>query len=153
MFLIVPPTTEETHLDVRAADAEGFLAVHRVPKGGARILLGPHSRQPAGVLQAHVHGAADEHAGKAALNRAVCIGVKAEEIVLAIGAAGVVQVRSTGHAEFVRVVTAHILHGDAVLQCLPPEAARDVVDAADFSRQSKDGLIQLIAGKLVVGRE
>ena len=41
--------------------------------------------------------------------------VKAVEIVRAVGAAGVVRVRARCHAELVRVVAAHILHGDAVL--------------------------------------
>ena len=56
----------------------------------AGVLLRPHAGQPAGVFQAHVHGAADQYAGKAPLDRPVGIGVKAEEIVLAVWAAGVV---------------------------------------------------------------
>src|SRR5713226_2184693 len=53
--LVETPTAEEAHFDVRAADAKGLLAIHRVPEGGARVLLGPHTRQPAGVFQPHIH--------------------------------------------------------------------------------------------------
>jgi hypothetical protein len=148
--LAVTPAAEEAHLDVRTADAEGLLAVHRVPDRGSRVLLGPHAGQSAGVLQAHVHGAADEHTGEAPCYRPVRIGVETVEIVLAVRAAAVVRIRAPGHAELVRVVAADVLHGDAVLVRLAPAAACDVVDAADVGRQTEDGLIELVAGELVV---
>lgn len=83
---------------MRPADSEGFLAIHRVPEGGARILLRPYAGQPAGIFQAHIHGAADQDAGEAALDRTVGVGMQAEEIVLAIGAGAVVAVGPAGHA-------------------------------------------------------
>ena len=76
-------------------------------------------------------------------DRTIDIGVKAEEIILAVGAAGVVSVGADCHTELVRVVTAHILHGDAVLQRLAPEAARDVVDAADGGRKAGNELLAI----------
>ena len=151
--LVVAPAPEEANLDVRAADAERLLAVHRVEDRGPRVLLRPHAGQPAGVLEAHVHRAADEHAGETPLERAVRIGVKAEEVVLAVRAAGVVRVGAAGHAELVRVVAADVLHGDAVLVRLARVAARDVVDAADVGRKAEECLEHLVARELVVRRK
>ncbi len=151
--LVVAPAAEEAHLDARAADTEGLLAIHRVPEGGPGILLRPHAGQAAGVLQAHVHGAADQDAGEAPVDRPVRVGVQAEEVVLPVRAAGVVGVGPARHAELVRVVATHVLHGEAVLERLAREAAHDVVDAPDVGRKAEDGLIQLVAGELVVGRQ
>ena len=138
---------------MRAADAEGLLAVHRVEDRGPRVLLRPHAGQPAGILQPHVHGPADEHAGEAPLERPIRIGVHAVEVVLAVRAAGIVRVGAAGHAELVRVVAAGVLHRDAVLVCLAGVAARDVVDAADVGRKAEDCLEHLVARELVVGRQ
>ena len=60
----------------------------------------------------------------------VDLSVTAVEIVLAVGTAGVVRVGAAGHAELVRVVAAHVLHGDAVFQCLAGKASLNVIDAA-----------------------
>jgi len=46
-------------------------------------------------------------------------------------------IRAARHAELARAVAAHVLLGDAVFQRLPPEAARDVVDAADVGRKAE----------------
>src|SRR5208337_397165 len=88
--LVEAPPAEKAHLDVRAADAEGLLAIHGVPDGSACVLLCPHSGQPAGVFQANVHGAADENASKTPFDRTVGIGMKAEEIVLPVRAGAIV---------------------------------------------------------------
>jgi hypothetical protein len=135
---------------VGAADAEGLLAVHGVPERGAGVLLRPHAGEPAGILQAHVHGAADEDAGEAALERPIRVGVKAVVVVLPVRAARVVRVGAARHAQLVRIVAADILHRDAVLQRLAGVAAHDVVHATHRGRKTEDGLIQLVAGELVV---
>ena len=109
--------------------------------------------KPAGVFQTHVHGAADEDAGKAPFDRPVRVGVKAVEIVLAVRAAGVVRVGAARHAELVGVVAADILHRDAVLQRLAGKAAGDVLHAAHVGREAEEGLIHLVAGELVVRRQ
>ena len=63
------------------------------------------------------------------------------------------RVGAAGHAELVWVVATDVLHGEAVLVRLAREAARDVVDAPDVGRKAEDGLEELVAGELVVGRE
>src|SRR5262249_43562249 len=135
--LVVAPAAEEACLDVRAADAEGLLAVHRIPERGAGVLLGPYTSQSTGVLQTHVQGAKRHDSSHAPLHGAVDLGVTAVEIVLAVRTAGVVRVGAAGHAELVRVVAAHVLHGQAVLQRLPAEAALNAIDPANRRRRTE----------------
>src|SRR5208283_1105603 len=88
--VVVAPTAKEAYFDVRAADAEGFLAVHGVPDRSPRIFLGPDTGQSSRVLQANINGASQHDPSQAALNGSVRVAVQAIKIVLAIGAAGVV---------------------------------------------------------------
>ena len=135
--LVVAPAAEEAHFDVRAADAEGFLAVHGVPERGAGVLLGPYAGQSAGVFIAHVERAERQDSGHAPVHGSVDLGVTAVEIVLAVWTAGVVRIGAARHAELVRVVAAHVLHGHAVFQRLAAEAALNVIDAATGRRQTE----------------
>ena len=59
-FRRVLPAAEETHFDVRTADAKSFPAVQRVENRSARILLRPHTGQPAGAFGAGIEHAANE---------------------------------------------------------------------------------------------
>ena len=138
--LVVAPAAEEAHLDVRAADAEGLLAIHRVPDGGASVFLGPHAGQSAGVLQAHIQMVPSHDPSHAPFDGSIDLRVATEEIVLAVRTAGVVRVGATGHAELVRVVAARVLHGDAVFQRLAGDSCRDVIDAANVGRQTEQAV-------------
>ena len=78
---------------------------------------------------------------------------KAEKVVLAIRAAGVVGIGAARHAKLVGVVSLGVLHREPVLQCLAGKAARDVIHPAHVGREAEDRLIHLVAGKLVVRRQ
>src|SRR5271165_6237882 len=145
------PATEEAHFDVRAADAEGFLAIHGVPEGFASVLLGPDSGQSAWVFQANVQGAKRQNSGHALVESSVDLGVTAVKIVVAVRTAGVVRVRAARHAELVRVVAADVLHGNAIFQGLAAIAALDVVDTAYVRSQTEKPGAKLVAGELVGG--
>src|ERR1019366_9257163 len=131
---VVLPSAEEAHLDVRAADAESFLAVHRVPQRDAGVFLGPDTGEAAGVFQAHVEGTKCQNSGQAPVNGPVDFCVAAEEVVLAVRTAGIVRIGAAGHAELVRVVATYVLHSDAVFVGLAGEAALNVIDAATGRR-------------------
>ena len=134
---VVVPTAEEAHFDVGAAYAEGFLAVHGIPQRGTRVLFGPYAGESAGVLEANVESAKRQHARHAPINRAVDLRVATEEIVVAVRAAGIVRVGAAGHAELIWVVTAHVLHGEAVFQRLAAIAALNLVNAANIRREAQ----------------
>src|ERR1019366_3378707 len=147
--LVVAPAAEEADFDVRAADAEGFLAIHGVPDGGAGVFLGPDSGQSGRILQANVNRAKRHNAGHAPVNGSVDLSVTAVEIVLAVQAAGVVRIGAGSHAQFVRVVAAHVLHGDAVFQCLAGKASLNVIDPANGRWRTEQAGEELVAGELV----
>src|SRR5664280_2909871 len=131
---VVLPSAEEAHLDVRAADAECFLAIHRVPQRGAGVFLGPDTGEAAGVFQADVEGAKCQNSGQATVGGSVDLSVTAVEIVLAVRAAGIVGVGAAGHAELVWVIAAYVLHSDSVFVGLAGEAALNMIDAATGRR-------------------
>ena len=63
------------------------------------------------------------------------------------------RVGATGHAELVGVVAAGVLHGDAIFQGLPGEAAVNVIDAAVVWRKTEQSTEHLIAGVFVSRRQ
>src|SRR6516225_3419644 len=149
----VSPAAEEAHLNMRAANAEGFLAIHGVPEGSSSVLLGPYTGQPAGVFQAYIDGVAQHHSEHPPLEGSVKLDVPPIEIVLTVGTTGVVRVGTSSHAELVGVVAADVLHGDAVFQGLPRETAGDVINAAIFWRKAQEAAENFIVGDLVGWRE
>ena len=74
------------------------------------------------------------------------------EIVLAGRASGVVGIGAASHAEFVGVVTAHVLHGNAVFQRLAAIASLNAIDPANGRRHTEKAGGYLVTGELVVGR-
>src|SRR5262245_10173343 len=98
----IVPAAEKAHFDVRSADREGLLALHRVEDRLARVLLRPHAGQAGGSLEPWV-GTGEQLARHALFYGAVECGVASEEVVLAIRHAGVVRVGGCPEAELVRV--------------------------------------------------
>src|SRR5271165_6941556 len=129
-FMVVIPTAKEAHFNVRAADTKGFLAIHGVPDGSASVFLGPDTRQSARILEANVQCAKRQNSGHALIDCPIDLGVTTVEVLMTVGAAGVVRVGTAGHAELVWIVAAHILHGYSVFQRLPAIAALDVIDTS-----------------------
>src|SRR5664280_2374060 len=142
---VVLPSAEEAHLDVRAADAEGFLAVHRVPQRGAGVFLRPYTGEAAGVFQAHVEGAECQNSGQAPVGGSVDLSVTAVEIVLAVRTASIVRIGAAGHAELVRVVATYVLHSDSVFVSLAGEAALNVIDAATGRRLPQQTVLEAVS--------
>ena len=149
--LAVAPATEEAHLDVRAAHAEGFLAVHGIEDRGARVLLGPYTGQSTRIFEADVEGAKGHHTGQPAFDRAVDLSMPAKEVVLAIRTPGVVGVGAARHAELVGVVAADVLQGEAVFERLASEASGDAIHASDPGPHAEEPGAELVTRKFVVG--
>src|SRR5664280_1657825 len=151
---VVAPSAEEADFNVRAADAEGLLAIHGVPEGRARVFLGPDTGEAAGIFQSDVQGAKRQNSGQAPVGGSVDLSVTAVEVILAVRTAGIVRVGAARHAELVRVVATYVLHGDAVFVGLPGEAALNVIDAATGRRLTQQTVLEeLVTGELVIGRE
>src|SRR5262249_56958072 len=125
----VLPAAEEAHLDVRATHGERLFALHGVEDGCARVLFGPHPRQPTGPFGAHIEEPACDGPGHARLYGPVRERVPAEEVVLAVRYSGVVRVGRGPEAHLVRVEALRVLHRETILQCLTRVAADDVGDA------------------------
>ena len=151
MFLLIPPAAEEPHFNVRAANTEGFLAIHCVPDGFAGVLLGPHAGQSGRVLQTHVHRATRQDPGKAVFDGSVDLAVTTIEVVVTVRTAGVVRVGGGPNTELVWVVAPDILHSDAVFQRLAAKTAVNVIHSADIRRKTQQIAIKLITSELVVG--
>src|SRR5262249_56157455 len=79
-------------LEVGATHGERLFALHGVEDGGARVLFGPHPRQPTGPFGAHIEEPAGDGPRHARLYRSVRERVSAEEVVLAVRYGGVVRV-------------------------------------------------------------
>ena len=92
---------------------------------------------PPGILQAHIKRAKRHHTGHAPVDGSVNLRVTTVEIVLAVRTAGIVRIGAAGHAEFVRIVAAHVLHGDAVFQRLAAIAALNLIDPANCRRHTE----------------
>ena len=109
---------------------EGLLALHRLEDRGARVLLGPHAGQPGRAYRCARSMPAMSFPDMRDLERPVGQAMAAEEVVLAVGNAGVVRVGRGAEAELVRVEALGVLHREAVLQRLAGVAADDVRNAA-----------------------
>src|SRR5208283_5204516 len=152
-LLVESPTAEKAYLDVRPANAKSLLAIHRLPKGFPRVFFGPYTGQAARIFQTHVQGAKRQNSSHAPVDGAVDLGVTAVEVVMAVRAAGIVRVGAACHTELVRVVSPHVLHGNAVFQCLAAVAALNLVDLPNSRAQSEQSRGQLVTGKFIIGRK
>src|SRR5439155_18514977 len=92
-------------------------------------------------------------AGKAVFDGSVDLAVTTIIVVLTVRTASIVRVGAAGHAELVRVVATHVLHGDAVFQRLAAKTAVNVIHSADIRRKTQQIAIKLITSELVVGRQ
>src|SRR5262249_7819787 len=131
-------------------NGERLLAFHRVEDRRTRVLLRPYSGEAGSALEPDIEPA-PYGARHPDLDGSIECGMTPEEVVLAIGDAGVVGVGGSTEPEFVRVESRGVLHCETILQGLPGIAADDLWNAA--RRVAEHERQELEVCVLVVWRE